>query len=104
MTRRPQVLGRIIEAWIRRQGMESGLATGRLLEEWKNLVGPRIGAVSRPFDVRGETLLIEVEDPVWRNELSLLQGQILNQISEHPELPRVRSIRFIGRRGGGTTK
>ena len=101
MSRRPLPLKQILEAWIKRSGLSGGLAEGRLSEEWENLVGTRISGVSRPIRVRGETLLVEVEDPVWRNELSLLQGHILTEISKMDGLPRVRSIRFLGRRGGG---
>jgi len=102
MSSSPTRLRRILEAWLEASGMEEGLAKGRLYERWEELVGPRIGAVSRPIDVRGEELLVEVEDPAWRNELSLMQGQLLEQIQDHPELPHVRSIRFVGRRGGGS--
>jgi predicted nucleic acid-binding Zn ribbon protein len=93
----------ILEAWLRSAGLERAAAGGRLLEEWESIVGPRISAVSRPIDVRGETLIIEVEDPVWRNELSLLQRTILDEISSRPALPEIREIRFVGRRGGGTS-
>ncbi len=78
--------------------MRTGLSKGRLFQEWKSLVGPRISAVSTPIDVRGKTLLLEVMDPVWRTELSLMQEKILNVINEHPELPEVKKIRFIGGR------
>jgi predicted nucleic acid-binding Zn ribbon protein len=99
----PLRLATILEAWIRSGPVPDGLARARLAERWPDLVGPRIGAVSRPMDVRGETLLVEVEDPVWRQELSLMQKQILSRISDDPELPRVRTIRFHAPRGGGST-
>jgi predicted nucleic acid-binding Zn ribbon protein len=82
-------------------GLEKVVTGGRLVEEWESIVGPRISAVSRPIDVRGETLVIEVEDPVWRTELSLVQPTILDRIAADPELPRISRIRFVGRRGGG---
>lgn len=101
MGRKPKSLGEVLRAWLETSGMEKGVAAGRLIEEWESIVGPRISAVSRPIDVRGKTLVIEVEDPVWRNELSLLQRSILDEISSRPALPEVCTIRFVGRRGGG---
>jgi predicted nucleic acid-binding Zn ribbon protein len=101
MGRKPRVLEEILQAWLKSSGVERAVAAGRLIEEWESIVGPRISAASRPIDVRGKTLVIEVEDPVWRNELSLLQGTILDEISRRPALPEVRAIRFVGRRGGG---
>ncbi len=101
MGRKPRPLGQILRAWLERSGVGYAVAAGRLIEEWESIAGPRISAVSRPIDVRGKTLVIEVEDPVWRNELSLLQSTILEEISRRPALPEVRTIRFVGRRGGG---
>jgi len=101
MGRKPRPLGQILQAWLKSSGVERAVAAGRLIEEWESIVGPRISAVSSPIDVRGKTLVIEVEDPVWRNELSLLQGTILDEIASRPTLPEVKVIRFVGRRRGG---
>ena len=103
MSRRVHTLKEILEAWLQTAGLEKAAAGGKLLEEWESIVGPRISAVSRPIDVRGETLIIEVENPVWRNELSLLQRTILDEISSRPALPEISSIRFVGKRGGGSS-
>jgi len=103
MGSKPKPLARVISSWLKISGLEKGLEKGRLFEEWESLVGSRISAVSTPIDVRGETLLLEVEDPVWRNELSLMHNQLLEAIAERPELPKVRKIRLVGRRAGGTT-
>jgi len=107
MNRKPRKLGEVITAWLSSSGLEKGLGKGQLLDEWESLVGPRIAAVSRPVDVRGETLLLEVEDPAWRTELSMMQERLLETISERQGLPRIRRIRFIasvmsrdGRSGG----
>ncbi|MFC1530134.1 DUF721 domain-containing protein [Gemmatimonadota bacterium] len=101
MSRRPRKLGEVITAWLATSGLEKGLVKGRLLDEWESLVGPRIAAVSRPIDVRGETLLLEVEDPAWRSELSMMQERLLETISEGQGLPRIRRIRFMAKRSGG---
>jgi len=94
-------LGRILEEWLRGIGLDRAVLAGKLQQDWVSIVGPRISAVSRPIDVRGETLVIEVENPVWRNELSLLQDTILAQVRAHPETPAVTKIRFVGGHGQG---
>ena len=105
MSRRPRKLGEVITAWLSSTGLEKGLGKGRLLDEWESLVGPRIAAVSRPIDVRGETLLLEVGDPAWRSELSMMQDHLLETIAERQGLPRINRIRFVAgqgtRRSGG---
>ena len=95
---KPVLLSQVIQNWLESSNMRTGLAKGRLFQEWKSLVGPRISAISTPIDVRGKTLLLEVKDPVWRTELSLMQKKILDVINEYPDLPEVKKIRFSGRR------
>lgn len=101
MSRKLKTLSEILRNLINSTDLADGLGKGRLLEKWESLVGPSISAVSRPIDVRGDTLLLEVEDPVWRSELSLMQEHLLETINGDPELPEVSRIRFIGRRSGG---
>jgi predicted nucleic acid-binding Zn ribbon protein len=94
-------LGRILEEWLRVSGLDRAVRAGKLQQDWESIVGPRVSAVSRPIDVRGETLVIEVKNPVWRNELSLLQDTILAQVRDHQGAPAVTKIRFVGGRGQG---
>ena len=102
MSGTPKKLGDVMTAWLSSSGLEKGLGKGRLLQEWESLVGANISAVSRPVDVRGETLLLEVEDPAWRSELSMMQERLLEAIAGRPGLPRIRRIHFVARRSGGT--
>ena len=104
MGTRPRQIGDILRTLMGRESYRAGLAKGRLLEEWESIVGPRISAVSRPIDVRGETLLLEVEDPVWRSEIALMHDEIVARLAERSETPVVRTIRCVGRRTGGTAE
>ncbi len=97
-------LGEILRSLMGRERYAAGVAKGRLLDEWESIVGPRISAVSRPIDVRGETLLLEVEDPVWRSEIALMHDEIVARLAERSETPVVRTIRCVGRRTGGTAE
>ena len=104
MSGKTRKLGDVITAWLSSSGLEKGLGKGRLLQEWESLVGANISAVSKPVDVRGETLLLEVEDPAWRSELSMMQERLLSAIAGRPGLPRIRQIRFVARRSGGNSE
>jgi predicted nucleic acid-binding Zn ribbon protein len=95
-------LNEVLRSLLGRERYAAGLRKARLVQKWESIVGPRISAVSRPIDVRGETLLLEVEDPVWRSEISLLHDEIVECLAAHSDIPRVRRIRCVGRRSGGT--
>jgi predicted nucleic acid-binding Zn ribbon protein len=59
-------------------------------------VGERVAAASRPVSERGGTLLIECDDPVWADELALMQDQLLERLrgvlgEEAPQALRFRA-------------
>jgi predicted nucleic acid-binding Zn ribbon protein len=49
---------------------------------WRGAVGERIAAVATPVSERAGTLTIECVDPVWAQELDLMQGQLLERLRE----------------------
>jgi predicted nucleic acid-binding Zn ribbon protein len=65
---------------------------------WSGAVGERIAAVATPVSERSGTLTIECVDPVWAQELDLMQGQLLERLREElgertPTALKVRSKR-----------
>jgi predicted nucleic acid-binding Zn ribbon protein len=49
---------------------------------WSGAVGERIAAVASPVSERAGTLTIECTDPVWAQELDLMQAQLLERLRE----------------------
>jgi predicted nucleic acid-binding Zn ribbon protein len=47
---------------------------------WSAAVGERIAAAATPVSERAGTLTIECADPVWTQELDLMQGQLLERL------------------------
>ena len=50
--------------------------------EWAIAVGERIGAVARPVSESAGTVVVECADPVWAQELDLMQEQLLGRLRE----------------------
>jgi predicted nucleic acid-binding Zn ribbon protein len=49
---------------------------------WAEVVGERIAAVAQPVSERGETVTIACQDPVWVEELDLMQERLLARLRE----------------------
>lgn len=63
---------------------------------WEEAVGARVAAVATPESESAGTLVVGVSDPVWAQELDLMQTQILARLREMlgeaaPERIRFRS-------------
>ena len=51
------------------QTLKQGLQDARLLEAWPVAVGDQLAKHSRAVQVKGRTLFIEVDHPIWKQEL-----------------------------------
>ncbi|MBI3679894.1 MAG: DUF721 domain-containing protein [Acidobacteria bacterium] len=49
---------------------------------WAAAVGKTIAARTRPAFLDGSKLIVEVEDAIWRNQLSALSGSILQRLDK----------------------
>jgi len=61
--------------------------TDRDLEEWElvraywaEAVGRRIAMHTRPVRLKGQTLVVEVDDETWRVQIDAIRGRILNSL------------------------
>lgn len=61
---------------------------------WADLVGERVAAVSRPDSERDGTITIACSDPVWAEELDLMQEQLLSGLRERLGDDAPQSLRF----------
>ncbi|HEU4906069.1 MAG TPA: DUF721 domain-containing protein [Solirubrobacterales bacterium] len=61
---------------------------------WAEVVGERIAAVAQPVSERGETVTIVCEDPVWAEELDLMQDRLLAGLGERLGEKAPAALRF----------
>lgn len=84
----------VLEGYLDRTGLGDSLARLAAMDEWAGAVGDRISAVTRPVEVRGETLVVEVLSSAWINELSMMGELILERLNARGAGPPVGRIRF----------
>jgi predicted nucleic acid-binding Zn ribbon protein len=61
---------------------------------WTEVVGERIAAVAEPVSERDGALLVECSDPVWAQELDLMQDDLLARLRERVGDAAPTSLRF----------
>ncbi len=61
---------------------------------WVEVVGERMAAAARPVSERNGTVTIACSDPVWAQELDLMQEQLQEGLSERLGATAPRSLRF----------
>ena len=61
---------------------------------WEEVVGERVAAAAQPVSERGGELTVACADPVWAQELDLMQEQLQQGLREQLGEDAPRSLRF----------
>ena len=69
----PAPVGDSLDRLVRHLGGPSADVTTSLVRRWADLVGPNVGANSRPIRLRDGTLTVAVADPAWATQLRFLE-------------------------------
>ena len=72
---------------------EDTQAKVKVFEVWEEVAG-NAAVHSNAFRFRGSTLVVEVDSPVWLNELSMRKTEILNRLERAAGERVVTDIRF----------
>jgi predicted nucleic acid-binding Zn ribbon protein len=87
-------VGDLLRGVLKGLGLEGKLEEGRLREQWPRIVGEAIARKSKPQEVRGATLIVEVENNVWMNEIQFHRGEIVRKIHEEFPMLKIQDIRL----------
>ena len=68
---------------------------------WRRICGEAGARFSEPHNFKGETLVVEVADSVWLQELEITKERLLSNLKqEMPQGMEPKDIRFVLRRPG----
>lgn len=62
--------------------LQGGLHEARILELWPQAVGASISKHTRAKSLRGKSLVVEVDHPIWKKELHAHQRLALKKLNE----------------------
>lgn len=92
---KPMRLSEALTEWTRKSGLSRRLDLARVVEEWPELVGPQIAAVTRAESVTPDGLLrVRVATSAWATELRLMTPRILARLNPGRSA-RIREIRWM---------
>ena len=78
--RAPRPAGEALRTALRRAAPRTPLAA--VQSAWAEAVGGRVAAVAQPSAERDGTLVVVCSDPVWAQELELMQEQLIQRLRD----------------------
>ncbi len=64
-----------------------------IIDQWSEIVGPRLAERIEAVAVRGSELLVAVNDPAWASQVAWLEAQLLERIDDLVGPGRITSVR-----------
>jgi predicted nucleic acid-binding Zn ribbon protein len=91
----PTPLGEALTSYFKQAGLTKRVQQAGIIEEWAELVGPQIAAVTAPDSITPDGVLrVRVVTAAWANELSLMSPKILARLNAGRS-GRVKEIRWV---------
>lgn len=86
---RMQSVGDLVGQVLGDLGLDGVAKAHAIGSQWSEIVGPQIASHCRPLGIRGEVLELEVDSPVWSQQLQLRKVELLARLAERlgPEAP-----------------
>ncbi|MFQ6675088.1 MAG: DUF721 domain-containing protein [Fidelibacterota bacterium] len=85
----------VLEKFLRKTGMDKPVLQNRALVVWNEVVGDTVAGRAQPEEVKHGVLVVKVDTPVWRNELSLRKSEIVKALNRAIGESVIKDIRLI---------
>ena len=95
-----EAVAHVLSRLFRQLGLQGEIEGWRAVQEWTDVVGPRVSHHTRAVGFRDGTLRVEVEGSAWMQELGFLKRDLMARINRHLGAELVREVRFVIPRGG----
>ena len=91
----PEVLEDILRRWLKENSLDTSLGRVQLEKCWKDTVGDEVADRTRIVDLRGGTLVVEVDSAPLLGELSAYyREEIMSSLRQSEGFPNFQNIRF----------
>jgi len=93
----PQEIGKIISKILKNSGIEKGMKERQAVLIWERVVGKEIALHAKAVKAEDSNLMVRVTNPVWRSEILLMKGRILEELNRSLEGEVIKNIIVVGK-------
>ena len=95
MSRQTEKVSDILERVFTRARWGKRVSEGRALFLWNDVVGDSLRSHTRPVRIENGNMTVAVDDSLWKQEVGLLQGEIIQKLNARMGGEVVRDIRLV---------
>ncbi len=87
-------ISRSLEGLLQKLQLDKRVLGWKVLTVWNEVVGPRIGANTKPVAYRDSKLFVQVSTTTWLHELSFMREEIVRRLNEKVGKKAIEDIVF----------
>ena len=91
----PHRLGKILENYLTRAGMQQRIREEKIIDAWERMVGKAISEVTQPVRMRNGVLQVKVANSVWMHELQFHKKMIIQKLNGYIGNATVENLWFM---------
>ena len=91
----PLRVAEALRKYLDRSGLGERIEAVSVVDEWAELVGDRIAAVTQALHIDEGVLFVAVRSSPWLMELRMMETEIRRKLNEGRSRGRVERIRFV---------
>lgn len=89
-----ELIGNLIQQYLRRESLDSPLNQHRLIESWGQLLGAHIASYTQELFIRNQTLYVRLSSAVLRQELLMGKELLIRKLNENVGATVITNIVF----------
>ena len=87
-------IGSVLRKFLRHEGLEAPLNEFRLVESWKDMVGPVIFRYTTNLYIKNQTLFVHLSSSVLRQELQMQRERLMRNLNTQVGAQVITNIIF----------
>ena len=88
-------LKQILESVLKEHKLTSNIDAYSIFSVWDEIAGPTVANHSRPVRLHGDTVYVEVDDPIWLSQLRYMKQDILQKIDRRIKPGVLRDLKLF---------
>lgn len=76
-------IGKILQTYLRQEGLETPLNEQRLLSAWPEIMGEGISGYTKGLFIRNQVLYVHLTSSVLRNDLMMCREILVDKLNKH---------------------
>jgi len=89
-----QSIGELVRQFLRSESLETPLNERRLLNAWRDVMGPVISSYTRDLYIRNQILYVQLNSSVLRQELMMERRRIVSRLNDAVKAQVISDVVF----------